>query len=165
VRSCALPNQVNLVLASRALLIVLAAAIAVLILGPFQSADHLFWLSDKQAHAGASFALTIICLTVAPRLRSGDLALIVLGLGAAAEVAHACVGVGGNLSNLMADGGGVLAAWAPAAYARSMASLLQDDVPVERRTSRTAASELAGGLVKQLRDHSAPVAMGRSPWP
>jgi hypothetical protein len=90
-----------------------AATVCVLMLGPFQGAERYFGLNDVAAHAVAFYALACLCFMAGPRLRRNDLALMLVGLGAAAEVAQAVVGRDASVHDVLADSLGVLAAWTP----------------------------------------------------
>lgn len=121
----------------------LGSAVAVfLMLGPFQGAERLLLLSDKQAHAIAFFTLTSLSFLAAPRVRKTDLALSALALGAAVEVAQLSVGRSASVLDLSADAVGVFMAWAPAHF-----ESIRRRARVERRTGRRldgAAGEIAG---------------------
>jgi VanZ family protein len=108
-----LPVRSITVFGARATLLVGCAVGAVLLLGPFQGAERLIGLSDKEAHAIAFFCLTAAALLAAPRIRRNDLALVVIALGASSEVAQTLVGRNGGVDDLLADCVGVFAAWAP----------------------------------------------------
>jgi VanZ family protein len=128
--------SVKLVTLARIALFLGAATVGVLLLGPFQGAERLVHLSDKQAHALAFFGLTMVSFVAGPRVRRGDLALALVALAAASEVAQFCVGRDGSLGDVLADAAGVLLAWAPtqvmAVRARARAAV----PPVERRRRR-----------------------------
>ena len=85
---------------------------AVLMLGPFQGAERLLLLTDKEAHAIAFFLFTLLGLMAAPRLRKNDLALVALALASASEAAQSAVGRSASMEDLMADAAGIFAAWA-----------------------------------------------------
>ena len=101
---------------ARAALVLGSATAAFLMLGPFQGAERLLLLSDKQAHAIAFFTLTSLSFLAAPRMRKMDLAFGALALGAAVEVAQLLVGRSGSVLDLSADAVGVFMAWAPAHF-------------------------------------------------
>ncbi len=146
------PRYINTVTAARAALFLVAASAAILMLGPFQGAERLFLLSDKEAHATAFFCLTLLTFLAAPNLRRNDIALVVVALGAAAEVAQTCVGRDGNLADLMADAVGVLAAWAPA-RAETLRQQSRKPLRLDRR-HRGRAALAHGALARSLRAES-----------
>jgi hypothetical protein len=82
-------------------------------LGPFQGAERHFGLNDFAAHALAFYGLACLCFLAGPRLRRNDLALALVALGAAAEVAQGVVGRDASVHDVLADSLGVLAAWTP----------------------------------------------------
>jgi len=105
----------ELTIAARAVLVMGSLAAAVLMLLPvFQGAEQYVGLTDKQAHALAFYAFTVCAFLAMPRMRRRDLALAVLAMGAAAEVAQIVTGRSASVIDLSADAVGVFAAWAPA---------------------------------------------------
>jgi VanZ family protein len=136
--------SVKLVTLARVALFLGAATVGVLLLGPFQGAERLVYLSDKQAHALAFFGLTMISFVAGARVRRGDLALALIALAAASEVAQFCVGRDGSLADVLADAAGVLLAWAPtqamAVRARARAAV----PPVERRRRQVRCHDISG---------------------
>jgi hypothetical protein len=105
------PNHVAIT--ARSLLMLGALGVAVLMLGPFQGAERYFGLNDFEAHAAAFYVLCAMCFLAGPRMRRNDIALIILGLGAAAEVAQTVTGRSASFGDIGADAVGVFAAWAP----------------------------------------------------
>ena len=78
-----------------------------LMLGPFQGAEHVFRLNDKAAHAIAFGCATLVLFVAMPRSRRGELALAVLALGALAEVVQGVVGRDADIFDLGADLAGI----------------------------------------------------------
>ena len=83
-------------------------------LGPFQGHEQRLGLSDKAAHVSAFYLISLLLFAVAPQRRRSDLALVMLGLGVAIELAQGLLGRSLSLADLLADGVGVAAAIAPA---------------------------------------------------
>lgn len=82
--------------------------VAVLALGPFQGIEHVIGLGDKAAHAVAFGGLLAIAFLAFPRMRRNDLALAVLVLGAAVEIAQLmAAGRSPSLMDWLADAAGV----------------------------------------------------------
>jgi hypothetical protein len=96
-----------IVLYARVVLAIGAAFVAAVLLGPFQGAERLVMLTDKEAHAVAFAVFTTLSFIAAPRVRRSDLVLTALALAAASEIAQAVVGRDGNIPDFMADGLGV----------------------------------------------------------
>jgi VanZ family protein len=91
-----------------------ALCLAALMLAPaFQGAERYFGLTDGEAHAIAFYGLTLISILAAPRVRRNDLALAMVAIGAAMELAQSVTGRSASFSDLAADSIGVFAAWAP----------------------------------------------------
>jgi hypothetical protein len=104
----------NLVLKGlRLAAIVCGIAMVGLLLGPFQGLEKQFGLSDHAAHAIAAFAVCMGLFAVCPRWRRKDVALIVIGLGAAIEVVQGLTGRSMSLSDLLSDMVGVVIALIP----------------------------------------------------
>jgi VanZ family protein len=99
--------------AAQAALAVGLLASGALMLGPFQDAERLVLLTDKEAHVIAFFALCLLAFLAAPRLRKDDLTLAALALAAASELAQAFVGRTAGFDDLLADAIGIALAWAP----------------------------------------------------
>ncbi|MBX3483875.1 hypothetical protein [Phenylobacterium sp.] len=98
---------------------VLAAAAAVVALtGPFRYGDLGLPFPDTVAHALLFYGLTLAATAALPRSRAADIALAMVALGAASEVAQALVGREMSLHDVMGDSVGVLAAYAPVAAGR-----------------------------------------------
>lgn len=104
----------SIVVGARAVLGLGAVCLAGLMLAPaFQGAERYFGLTDSEAHAIAFYGLTVLTILAAPRMRRNDLALAMVAIGAAMEVAQSFTGRDASFSDLFADSIGVLAAWAP----------------------------------------------------
>lgn len=93
-------------------------ALIVLLLGPFQGLEQRIGLSDKTAHAAAFYVLSLALFAALPRLRRTDLALGLLALAAATEIAQTMTGRSGSFADFAADGAGVLVAVLPAMVER-----------------------------------------------
>ena len=78
-----------------------------LMLGPFQGAEHVFGLNDKAAHAIAFGCATLVLFVAMPRGRRGELALAALALGALVEVIQGVVGRDADIFDLGADLAGI----------------------------------------------------------
>ncbi|MEO6341069.1 MAG: VanZ family protein [Caulobacteraceae bacterium] len=104
----------GVVAGTRIVLGLAAVCLAVLMLAPaFQGAERYFALTDSQAHAIAFYGLTLFSLLAAPRVRRNDLALAMVAIGAAMELAQSVTGRSASFSDLAADSIGVFVAWAP----------------------------------------------------
>lgn len=118
--------------------------LAGLTLGPFQGLERRLGLSDAAAHAIAFYVLSLVLFAAAPRSRRSDLALCAFGVGILIEALQALVGRSLSLSDLAADGAGVLAAFAPAYVERTRARLRRRAGAVtgfrDRRESRRTAA-------------------------
>ena len=90
-----------------------AVGLTILFLGPFTYLVDVFHVTDKQAHAFAFFGVTLGLFAIAPRWRRTDLALAALAFGVLIELAQGLTGRSASLSDLMADGVGILAALLP----------------------------------------------------
>jgi len=97
----------------RTCLILLSVAVGILVLGPFQGAEEAFGLTDKEAHAIAFFALSVMLQLALPRVRRTDMALGLLMVGALIEVAQLFTGRSASVFDWMADAAGVGAALIP----------------------------------------------------
>jgi VanZ family protein len=122
-------------------------------LGPFQGAERHFGLNDFAAHAIAFYGLACLCFLAGPRLRRNDLALVLLALGAAAEVAQAAVGRSASFHDLAADAVGILAAWAPSQI-ETLRTLARErpHQPLRRRASDRPAGVRDRGLARVRAD-------------
>lgn len=89
------------------------AGLTILLLGPFHGLERAVHLTDKEAHAIAFFCVTVGLFAIAPRWRRTDLALFALTFGIAIELAQALTGRSASVSDLTADGFGILAALIP----------------------------------------------------
>jgi len=90
----------------------------VLLLGPFQGLETHLGLSDKTAHAAAFYVLTLGVFASLPGIRRTDLALWVLALAAATEIAQGFTGRSASLEDLLADAAGIVIAVVPAMVER-----------------------------------------------
>lgn len=88
-------------------------ALTILFLGPFTYLVDVFHVTDKEAHAFAFFGVTLGLFAIAPRWRRADLALGALAFGVLIELAQGLTGRSVSLTDLMADGVGILAALVP----------------------------------------------------
>lgn len=117
------------------------AIVCILMLGPFQGAERHFGLNDFAAHVIAFYGLACLCFMAGPRLRRNDLALVLLAVGAASEVAQAMVGRSASFQDLAADGLGVLTAWLPSQIETLRSRVRQQHGrPMRRRSDRGATS-------------------------
>jgi len=127
----------------RTCLVLLSVAVGILVLGPFQGAEEAFGLTDKEAHAIAFFALSVMMQLALPRVRRTDMALGLLVVGAMIEVAQLFTGRSASVYDWMADAVGVAAALIPS-YAETFryyvrAAAAGRPVPRRRRTDAGAA--------------------------
>lgn len=99
--------------------------LAALLLGPDTHLEDRIGVSDKVAHAGAFYTLTLGLYACFPRNRRTDLGLIAVLVGGATEVIQALVGRDGNFSDFAADSVGILAAMLPATIERVRLSIRQ----------------------------------------
>ena len=129
---------------TRSALGVLSVTIAFLVLGPFQGAEEAFGLNDKEAHAIAFFALTVMLQLAMPRVRRLDIALGVLAIGALIEVVQLFTGRSASVLDWMADFVGVAFATAPS-YAESFRHFVRNGAAPRRRASDQKKSQGARG--------------------
>lgn len=106
------------VLAARLVLALGSTFVAIVLLGPFQGAEHALNLTDKQAHGLAFYIFTTVAFAAAPKVRWKELAMAALALAAASEIAQSLVGRDGSLGDVMADATGIVLATAPVAFMR-----------------------------------------------
>lgn len=121
---------------SRLCLGLLSLSIGVLVLGPFQGAEEAFGLNDKEAHAIAFFALTLMLQVALPKVRRLDIALGVLALGALIEVAQLFTGRSASVLDWLADLVGVAFATAPS-FIETARGFMRGDVKPQRRMGDT----------------------------
>lgn len=143
----------RLLFVARAVLFIGCCLVATLMLGPFQGAEKLFGLRDKQAHALAFFAFVSVCFVAFPRMRRTDLALAAVALGAASEIAQAVVGRDAGAGDVIADAVGVLMALAPT-YIEGLRAAARGEAPrySRRQSDRRARQALArAGLAPRVR--------------
>ena len=94
-----------------------AAGAAIALTGPFHYSDLGLPFPDTVAHALMFYALTVMLLAALPRSRSAELALSMLVIGAASEVAQIPFGREASLHDWAGDAAGVAMAYAPAIVA------------------------------------------------
>ena len=112
-------RPIDVTRAARGAVVVGGMGVALLMLAPmFQGAEQMFGLTDKQAHGLAFYVATLTAMLSLPRMRRTDLALAMLALGAAAEMAQAITGRSASFTDLSADAVGIFAAWAPSQVER-----------------------------------------------
>lgn len=99
--------------ALRIAFVVGSVGLMVLLLGPFQGLEHVFGLTDKPAHAIASFAVAQALFAIAPRWRRTDLAMIMLVFAIATELAQGLTGRSMSISDFGADALGIGVALIP----------------------------------------------------
>jgi VanZ family protein len=121
-----------IVVGARVLLVVMFASAALLLFGPFQGAERLFGLDDKQAHTFASFGLTALSMLAFPRSRRNDLFLAAMVLAVASEFIQSLVGRDGDIGDALADTAGVLMAVAPT-YIEGVRKLARGGLAPSRR--------------------------------
>lgn len=94
-------------------LIVMTAAVAILVFGPFSGAEQRFGLTDKESHILAFYALASFGLLAMPRMRKWDVVLICLAIGGLIEVVQPFIGRSGSIIDWLADAVGVFLAVVP----------------------------------------------------
>lgn len=94
------------------------AALAVVLVGPFQGLEAKLGISDKTAHAAAFYVLSLGLFASLPRTRRTDLAFGVLGFAAATEIAQTFTGRAGSIEDFAADAAGIVIAVLPAMVER-----------------------------------------------
>jgi VanZ family protein len=107
----------------RSVVAVFGLVLAVLLLGPDTHLEDQLGISDKVAHAGAFYALTLGLFGCFPYIRRTDLGLFVILIGASTEVVQAFVGRDGNFPDFAADSMGILGAMLPATVERIRISI------------------------------------------
>ena len=95
-----------------------AVAAAVALTGPFRYRDLGLPFPDTVAHALLFYGLTLGATAALPRSRAAEIAIAMVGLGAASEAAQALVGREMSLHDLAGDAAGVFFAYAPVAVGR-----------------------------------------------
>jgi VanZ family protein len=103
----------KLTIAVRRAGVVAAFATAFALTGPFQYTDLGLPFPDTVAHALLFYALTLVLVAALPGSRAADLALAMVAVGAASEVAQMAVGRQASLHDFAGDCAGVLMAYAP----------------------------------------------------
>lgn len=98
--------------------ILAAASAAVALTGPFRYRDLGLPFPDTVAHALLFYGLTLGATAALPRSRAAEIAVAMVGLGAASEVAQALVGREMSFHDLAGDTAGVVLAYAPVAVGR-----------------------------------------------
>src|SRR5689334_3759730 len=108
--------------------IVAAAGAAIALTGPVKYRDLGLPFPDTVAHALLFYGLSTLMLGALPRSRTFDLALALVAIGAASEVAQGLVGRDMELGDWIADSLGVGAAFLPTVIARfrALARLFPD---------------------------------------
>jgi hypothetical protein len=119
-----------------ALLIAVAGGVT-LMLGPYQGAEHVFFLTDKEAHTLAFYLLTTLAFLAAPKMRKNDLAMAAVFLAAAVEASQGLTGRQGSGGDLLASALGAGMAWA-AATAEGLRRRARKKVLNRRRRRATA---------------------------
>jgi VanZ family protein len=144
-------SPASIVVGARILLVVIFATAAMLLFGPFQGAERLFGLDDKQAHTFASFGLTALSMLAFPRSRRNDLFLAAMVLAIASEFIQSLVGRDGDIGDALADAAGVLMAVAPT-YIEGVRKFARGGfVPSRRRGDRWARARKAARLAPSAR--------------
>lgn len=128
-------RQSRMLLVVRLSLGVVMLSVGILTLGPFQGAEGNFGLTDKEAHAGAFYALTFLLLAAFPRVRKWDVALIAIAIGGLIEVLQFLAGRDGDILDVAADFVGVVLAAAPMA-AESLRAWMRGGGPEQARRRR-----------------------------
>jgi hypothetical protein len=95
-----------------------AMAAAFALTGPFHYSDLGLPFPDTVAHGLLFYALTLALMVALPRSRAEDLALAMLAIGAASEVAQIPFGREASIHDFLGDAAGVVAAYAPVAAGR-----------------------------------------------
>jgi hypothetical protein len=95
-----------------------ALTAAVLLIGPFHYADFHLPFPDTAAHGLLFYGLSVLAFCALPRLRSAEVALGVVAVGAISEVVQSLVGREMSWHDLMGDTIGVTAAYVPVAVQR-----------------------------------------------
>ena len=95
-----------------------ALVAAALLAGPFHYADFHLPFPDTAAHGLLFYTLTVLAFGALPRLRSAEVAVGVLAIGALSELVQAVVGREMSLHDLIGDSIGVVAAYVPVAVQR-----------------------------------------------
>lgn len=107
----------------RASLLVLTAAVAILVFGPFSGAEERLGLTDKESHILAFYALAALSLLAMPRMRKWDVVLICLAIGGVIEVIQPFIGRSGSILDWLADAMGVFLAVIPMMFEAARRSL------------------------------------------
>ncbi|CAL4866435.1 hypothetical protein MMA231_00676 [Asticcacaulis sp. MM231] len=137
----------NMTFMVRTCLVVLTVTIGVLVFGPFSGLEQKVGFTDKEAHALAFYALTVVALLALPKIRKWDVALACLALGGLVEVVQAMVGRDGNIADWLADALGVALVMAPLVML-SLRRSMQGQRPSRRRTDRVGShADKAAGKV------------------
>lgn len=129
-----------------------AVGLTILFLGPFTYLVDVFHVTDKEAHALAFFGVTLGLFAIAPRWRRTDLALAALAFGVLIELAQGLTGRSVSLTDLMADGVGILAALAPGMVERLRHHVRTspdvDFARIRARDRRSRAAPVAASLIQ-----------------
>lgn len=126
-------NSDKTILIARMATVFAGAIGTVLLLGPFNASDG--W--DKLAHGAMFYGLTLLALASLPSNRKEDIALAVVAIAGASEVAQHFAGRDMSLFDWLADTAGVCLATAPVYVARMrhLAQRARRDAHRERRKS------------------------------
>lgn len=108
----------GLMIALRRLAALGALTAAVLLTGPIHSRDLHMPFPDTVAHGLMFYALTLLAFTALPKVRSAEVALGVLAVGALSELVQSLVGREMSLHDLVGDSIGIVAAYVPVAMQR-----------------------------------------------
>lgn len=135
-------NSEKTILIARLATVFVGAIGTVALLGPFSMLDG--W--DKLAHAAMFYGLTLLALASLPSNRKGDIALAVIAIAGASEIAQHFAGREMSLLDWLADISGVFVATAPVYVARMrhLAQRARRDAHRERRKSGFAVVQ--GGM-------------------
>ncbi len=129
-----------------------AIGLTVLFLGPFTYLVDVFHVTDKDAHALAFFGVTVALFAIAPRWRRTDLALAALAFGVLIELAQGLTGRSLSVTDLMADGVGILVALIPGAVERLRhhvrTSPDSDFASIRARDRRSRVTPSRGAIIR-----------------
>lgn len=97
----------------RALLVVYAVGLIVVLTGPFQGVERNFGIEDKSAHALAFYVLTLVAIYGLPQLRKLEVALLAICVGGLMEIVQHFTGREFSFSDAFANSVGVIMAVLP----------------------------------------------------
>ena len=150
-------NSDKTILIARIATVFVGAIGTVLLLGSFNVPDG--W--DKLAHGAMFYGLTLLALASLPSNRKEDVALAVIAIAAASEVAQYFAGRNMSLVDWLADTAGVFVATLPVYVGRmrQLAQRARRDAHRERRKSGFAVVRAGGQpltpTIEILQDHRA----------